>query len=92
MWPEMLKLKDWPSGTTFQEEFPAHNAEFTRALPIQDCTNHEFGLFNIAVKMPKECPKPDMGPRLYISYGIPQELGRGDSVTKLFCDSSDVVG
>ncbi|KAL5730708.1 hypothetical protein ACHQM5_003503 [Ranunculus cassubicifolius] len=91
MWPEMLKLKDWPSPCSFQEEFPDHTAEFIRTLPFQDYINPESGLFNLSVKMPKECLKPDMGPRVYMTYGIAQELGRGDSVTKLFCDTSDVV-
>ncbi|KAJ4976463.1 hypothetical protein NE237_001569 [Protea cynaroides] len=91
LWPEMLKVKDWPSPNLFQEQFPSHSAEFIRALPFQEYTNPNSGILNLAVKLPKEFSKPDLGPRLYISYGIAEELGRGDSVNKLYFDSSDVV-
>ncbi|OVA06780.1 zinc finger protein [Macleaya cordata] len=91
LWPEMLKVTEWPSPDAFQEQFPAHNTEFICALPFQEYTNPNSGLLNLAVKLPKEFSRPDLGPHVYISYGMAEELGRGDSVTKLCCDSSDMV-
>jgi lysine-specific demethylase 3 len=89
--PMLLKLKDWPEHSSFEERLPRHGAEFISALPFREYTDHTTGPLNLAVKLPYEVVKPDLGPKAYIAYGVAQELVIGDSVTKIHCDISDAV-
>ncbi|GAB4839614.1 hypothetical protein Ancab_029137 [Ancistrocladus abbreviatus] len=89
-WPQILKLVDWPPPSDFEQRLPRHTAEFIMALPIKEYTHPCSGILNIATKSPRTSLK-DMGPKCCIAYGLAQELGRGDSVTKLHSDISDVV-
>ena len=68
-----------------------HNVEFARALPFKEYTHPKSGYLNLAVKLPNDHLMPDTGPKLYTAYGCSQELGRGDSVTKINYHESDVV-
>ncbi|KAL6990934.1 hypothetical protein U1Q18_009055, partial [Sarracenia purpurea var. burkii] len=88
---EVLKLRVWLSSYLFQEQFPHHHAEIIRTLPLQEYMNPVSGLFNLAVNLPQDTAKPDLGPCLYISFGSPEDLMQAEFLTKLCYDSHDVV-
>ncbi|KAJ4775170.1 Transcription factor jumonji (jmjC) domain-containing protein [Rhynchospora pubera] len=90
-WPMLLKLKDWPPESSFDERLPRHGFEFISALPFKEYTDPNSGPLNLAVKLPAKMLKRDLGPKTYIAYGIREELVEGDSVSKLHCDMSDAI-
>ncbi|KAL7213206.1 hypothetical protein ACSBR2_015832 [Camellia fascicularis] len=88
---ETLKLKVWISSYLFQEQFPEHHAEIIRALPLQEYMNPMSGLFNLALNLPQDSSKPELGPCINISFGSPEDLMQDDFATKLCYSSHDVV-
>ncbi|CAH9116832.1 unnamed protein product [Cuscuta epithymum] len=90
-WPLLLKLKEWPPSVKLETWLPRHYAEFENCLPFKAYTDPKHGYLNLAVKLPYDTAKPEIGAKTYIAYGFPVELGRGDCVTKLHCDICDVV-
>ncbi|CAA2981674.1 Hypothetical predicted protein [Olea europaea subsp. europaea] len=78
-WPEVLKLKDWPPTSLFEECLSSHVSEFMALLPFSDYTHPKSGPLNLATKLPEGALKPDLGPKTYIAYGSLEELGVGDS-------------
>ncbi|XP_062000816.1 lysine-specific demethylase JMJ29-like isoform X2 [Rosa rugosa] len=83
MGPQRLKLRDCAPASLIEEHLPHHGAEFIYGLPFKEYTHPHSGFLNLAAKFPEECGKP--------AYGVGQELGHEDSVTKLHCNISDVV-
>ncbi|ERN16983.1 lysine-specific demethylase JMJ25 [Amborella trichopoda] len=90
-WPEMLKLKDWPSQNSLEEFLSYQRAEFISTLPVLEYIHSKWGLLNLATKLPHGSLKSDLGPKISIAYGTYGELGRGDSTTKLHYNMGDVV-
>ncbi|KAG9133725.1 hypothetical protein Leryth_025325 [Lithospermum erythrorhizon] len=86
-----IKFNAWLSSHLYQEHFPTHYGETLQALPLQEYMNPTSGLLNLAIKLPGEIAKPELGPCIYISYGGPEELLQAESLTKLCYESCDVV-
>ncbi|KAH7425745.1 hypothetical protein KP509_11G069000 [Ceratopteris richardii] len=90
-WPELLKMKDPLSASLIEERLPRLGVQLIRALPYHEYTNVRHGVLNLASKIPDDCLRPDYGPKASVAYGLREELGRGDSVSKLHYDMSDTV-
>lgn len=91
LWPEMLKLKDWTRYDKFEDLLPHHCNEFISALPFKEYSDPRSRIINIATKLREKFLNPDLDPKTFTAYGIPYELGKGNSVTKLHYDMSDAV-
>ncbi|KAK7277944.1 hypothetical protein RJT34_22964 [Clitoria ternatea] len=90
-WPQLLKLKDWPSPSASEEFLLYQRPEFISKLPLLQYIHSKWGLLNVAAKLPHYSLQNDVGPKIYISYGISDELCRGDSVTNLHFNMRDMV-
>ncbi|KAF8392608.1 hypothetical protein HHK36_022954 [Tetracentron sinense] len=90
-WPEMLKLKDWPSPSASEEFLLHQRPEFISKLPLLEYIHSKWGLLNVAAKLPHYSLQNDVGPKIFISYGTCEELGRGDSVSNLHTNMRDMV-
>ncbi|GAV86982.1 JmjC domain-containing protein/WRC domain-containing protein/zf-4CXXC_R1 domain-containing protein [Cephalotus follicularis] len=87
----MLKLKDWPSPGASEEFLLYQRPEFISKLPLLEYIHSRLGLLNVAAKLPHYSLQNDVGPKISISYGRHEELGRGDSVTNLHFNMRDMV-
>ncbi|KAK9673111.1 hypothetical protein RND81_12G147100 [Saponaria officinalis] len=90
-WPQMLKLKDWPSPSASEEFFLYQRPEFISKVPFLEFIHSKFGLLNVAAKLPHYSLQNDVGPKIFISYGLLEELRKGDSVTNLHLKMRDMV-
>ncbi|CAN0855224.1 E3 ubiquitin-protein ligase JMJ24 [Linum grandiflorum] len=88
---EMLKLKDWPSPTASEEFLLYQRPEFLSKLPLLEYIHSRLGLLNVAAKLPHYSLQNDVGPKIYLSYGTAEELGRGDPVANLHFKMRDMV-
>lgn len=88
---QMLKLKDWPSPSASEEFFLYQRPEFISKVPFLEFIHSKWGLLNVAAKLPHYSLQNDVGPKIFISYGLSEEMGRGDSLTNLHLNMRDMV-
>lgn len=87
----LLKVKDWPPGSDFQTECPEMYQDFMAMLPAPEyCTAN--GAFNLSNRLPSFFIKPDLGPKMFIAYGLdPLDDTCHVGTTNLHCDMTDAV-
>ncbi|KZV37145.1 hypothetical protein F511_15065 [Dorcoceras hygrometricum] len=89
--PQFLKLKDWPSPSASEEFLLCHRSEFINKLPLLEFIHSKWGLLNVAAKLPHYSLQNDVGPKIFITYGICEEIGQGDSTDNLHLNMRDMV-
>ncbi|XP_021719520.1 uncharacterized protein LOC110687212 isoform X2 [Chenopodium quinoa] len=88
---ETLAVKAKISSDFSRKLLEGYYSEIIRALPLQEYTNPGMGLLNIAGKLPEDFPDSKLGPHVCISCGSREEVARGELLTKLCCNSYDLV-
>lgn len=89
--PRLLKLKDWPSPSASEEFLLYQKIEFISKMPLMEYIHPRLGILNVAAKLPHYSLQSDVGPKILISYGTKEDLGAGNSVTKLHFKMRDMV-
>ncbi|KAM7272643.1 hypothetical protein ACFE04_027306 [Oxalis oulophora] len=89
--PQMLKLKDWPSPSASEEFLFYNRPEFISKLPLLEYIHSRLGFLNVAAKLPHYSLQNDVGPKIFMSYGTTEVIGRGHSVTALHFDMHDMA-
>ncbi|GAA5800297.1 hypothetical protein HPULCUR_005723 [Helicostylum pulchrum] len=85
---QVLKVKDLPPNKSLKAEYPRLYQDFMNTLVTPEyCTAD--GYFNLANRLPEEYLPPDLGPKLFISYGSDESGKTGK--TNLHCDMTDAV-
>ncbi|KAI7877879.1 uncharacterized protein EV154DRAFT_472170 [Mucor mucedo] len=85
---EVLKVKDWPQTQDLQNRLPGLYDDFMRTVPAPEYCSAS-GYLNLANRLPEEYLPPDLGPKMFISYGSDQHGKTGK--TNLHCDITDAV-
>lgn len=92
----MWKIKDLPPDHDFKDWYPQHYKDFLAHVPLPWMTSMRRragsidGVLNLELDLPAWTRQPDLGPKLYVAEGRPEEAV-GDSVTKLHLDHADAV-
>ncbi|XP_075503003.1 lysine-specific demethylase JMJ28-like isoform X1 [Primulina tabacum] len=86
-----LKFKASLSSHLFQKHFPIHYKEILSALPLPEYINPVCGLLNLGVKLPDQFRRPELGPCIHFSYGVPEGQMQADVLSKLCYESHDMV-
>ncbi|KAK8953324.1 Growth-regulating factor 1 [Platanthera guangdongensis] len=89
--PKMLRLKNWPPPSALEEFLLCHRPEFFSNFPLVEFIHSKWGLLNLASKLPHDTLQSEAVPKIFITYGTPKDLGRGDPVTKLQINMSDMA-
>lgn len=85
---EVLKVKDWPPNQDLKNKLPGLYEDFMRTVPAPEYCS-ATGYLNLANRLPEEYVPPDLGPKLFISYG--SDLKGKTGKTNLHCDITDAV-
>ncbi|CAA6654256.1 unnamed protein product [Spirodela intermedia] len=67
--PEILKLKDWPSENDVEEFLLCQRPEFLSKLPLLEYFHPKWGLLNLTAKLPHDSAPSDAGPKFLIACG-----------------------